>query len=612
MLKLMSSIIFTPTAWAFAIGMIAAGLMGLWYALKVVAGIFICATNSRREEKADVTVGDVVEDAVNTVLFGSFGWLCWTSVRRLAAGRSLFAPTIVALGIVALLIFTFYALLVAQVRREERQDIPDDEQIEMTEVGRRKRGLALSVVLLLVAAIAIPVSVLAVGKAPVAKPKQETAKSAVNKPEDVATTGEDDAFLPSDLDADALVEKWYGKYSSGKIILEPYKEYDDERDRRSEYKRPVLFPYTDPNNKDLTYEETIRAILDAPTYGGGMAEFLTEFSQIKAQNPTLVKFAEEHRKAYNDASGNYFDGLQHWIRHDPNTDQDVLSDDYKYYAAELCEVFTKFTYGGVEARQTREQWGLPITFEKQEDIPSGLTWKYQVGDTVPNSLRYAKKYTEPEEQDSLPAVIWTYKNPDGSVIEFGTGADNKNFRLFDKSGKRTVTNTVTTTPGNPGNPGTPNTPPSTPPNTPNEPAKDKSKSTANNPNTPTWQLGNNDDPSGTNDQGHNDRQPQNGNGEGTTNRDTTPSGGAGSGGDNNKTSGSSTGTGGSTNATQSNPSGGAVDNGAASTAGPTPTHNDTTATSTSTTSSGSGDSTTQSTTTNTSDGKWTESVEIPD
>ncbi len=532
-MKTMSQMFVTPATWPFLVVMVLAALLSLYFLL-ATGQAAIGKFQDWRDQSDYVSIhwDDIVANAIGFAIPSWIAWQCYALARVIATGKGISTQRIVVLAI-SLVVAGAYCVWARWQAKENCSD--SDDISEYLLCHRMLKGTIISAVVL---AIAIPVAALAgdfrFGEATNSDQKK-VKEIALNTKEERLSNGEDDTFAPSNLDDDQLIEKWYGKYQvadAGAICREPFRENDTVRDAQSEYKRPVMFKYTDPNNKDLTYKETIEAILYSPTYAGGMAEFLTEFDRIREQNQDLVAIAKEHRERYDTADGVDPDGLQYSICRNPNTDQDELTRDAQRNAAIVCEVFSKFTYGGVEARQTKEQWGLPIKFETQEDIPVGAQWQYRVGSTVENPLRYMKKYTAAEEQDSLPAVIWSFTNADDSKIVFGTGADNKNFRIFDEGSKNTSTKTKVTTetydPGNPGNPDNPSNPPSNPPGNPpqnpptddpedppaTEPAKDPTKGPGHNPATPSDMKGQNEDKPQdiSNDQGHQDKVGQDGNG----------------------------------------------------------------------------------------------------
>lgn len=529
----MSQMFVTPATWPFLVVMVLAALLSLYFLL-ATGQAAIGKFQDWRDQSDYVSIhwDDIVANAIGFAIPSWIAWQCYALARVIATGKGISTQRIVVLAI-SLVVAGAYCVWARWQAKENCSD--SDDISEYLLCHRMLKGTIISAVVL---AIAIPVAALAgdfrFGEATNSDQKK-VKEIALNTKEERLSNGEDDTFAPSNLDDDQLIKKWYGKYQvadAGAICRQPFYENDTVRDAQSEYKRPVMFKYTDPNNKDLTYKETIEAILYSPTYAGGMAEFLTEFDRIREQNQDLVAIAKEHRERYDTADGVDPDGLQYSICRNPNTDQDELTRDAQRNAAIVCEVFSKFTYGGVEARQTKEQWGLPIKFETQEDIPVGAQWQYRVGSTVENPLRYMKKYTAAEEQDSLPAVIWSFTNADDSKIVFGTGADNKNFRIFDEGSKNTSTKTKVTTetydPGNPGNPDNPSNPPSNPPGNPpqnpptddpedppaTEPAKDPTKGPGHNPATPSDMKGQNEDKPQdiSNDQGHQDKVGQDGNG----------------------------------------------------------------------------------------------------
>lgn len=532
-MKTMSQMFVTPATWPFLVVMVLAALLSLYFLL-ATGQAAIGKFQDWRDQSDYVSIhwDDIVANAIGFAIPSWIAWQCYALARVIATGKGISTQRIVVLAI-SLVVAGAYCVWARWQAKENCSD--SDDISEYLLCHRMLKGTIISAVVL---AIAIPVAALAgdfrFGEATNSDQKK-VKEIALNTKEERLSNGEDDTFAPSNLDDDQLIKKWYGKYQvadAGAICRQPFYENDTVRDAQSEYKRPVMFKYTDPNNKDLTYKETIEAILYSPTYAGGMAEFLTEFDRIREQNQDLVAIAKEHRERYDTADGVDPDGLQYSICRNPNTDQDELTRDAQRNAAIVCEVFSKFTYGGVEARQTKEQWGLPIKFETQEDIPVGAQWQYRVGSTVENPLRYMKKYTAAEEQDSLPAVIWSFTNADDSKIVFGTGADNKNFRIFDEGSKNTSTKTKVTTetydPGNPGNPDNPSNPPSNPPGNPpqnpptddpedppaTEPAKDPTKGPGHNPATPSDMKGQNEDKPQdiSNDQGHQDKVGQDGNG----------------------------------------------------------------------------------------------------
>lgn len=529
----MSQMFMTPATWPFLVVMMLAALLSLYFLLATgQAAIRKFQDWRKRSDYVTIHWDDIIANAIGFAIPSWIAWQCYALARVTATGKGISTQRIVVLAI-SLVVAGAYCVWARWQAKENCSD--SDDISEYLLCHRMLKGTIISAVVL---AIAIPIAALAgdfrFGEATNSDQKK-VKEIALNTKEERLSNGEDDTFAPSNLDDDQLIEKWYGKYQvadAGAICRQPFYENDTVRDAQSEYKRPVMFKYTDPNNKDLTYKETIEAILYSPTYAGGMAEFLTEFDRIREQNQDLVAIAKEHRERYDTADGVDPDGLQYSICRNPNTDQDELTRDAQRNAAIVCEVFSKFTYGGVEARQTKEQWGLPIKFETQEDIPVGAQWQYRVGSTVENPLRYMKKYTAAEEQDSLPAVIWSFTNADDSKIVFGTGADNKNFRIFDEGSKNTSTKTKVTTetydPGNPGNPDNPSNPPSNPPGNPpqnpptddpedppaTEPAKDPTKGPGHNPATPSDMKGQNEDKPQdiSNDQGHQDKVGQDGNG----------------------------------------------------------------------------------------------------
>lgn len=529
----MSQMFMTPATWPFLAVMMLAALLSLYFLL-ATGQAAIGKFQDWRDQSDYVFVhwGDIIANAIGFAIPSWIAWQCYALARVTATGKGISTQRIVVLAI-SLVVAGAYCVW---ARWQAKENCSDSDDISGYLLCHRM--LKGTIVAAVVLALAIPVAALAgdfrFGEATNSDQKK-VKEIALNTKEERLSNGEDDTFAPSNLDDDQLIEKWYGKYQvadAGAICRQPFYENDTVRDAQAEYKRPVMFKYTDPNNKDLTYKETIEAILYSPTYAGGMAEFLTEFDRIREQNQDLVAIAKEHRERYDTADGVDPDGLQYSICRNPNTNQDELTRDAQRNAAIVCEVFSKFTYGGVEARQTKEQWGLPIKFETQEDIPVGAQWQYRVGSTVENPLRYMKKYTAAEEQDSLPAVIWSFTNADDSKIVFGTGADNKNFRIFDEGSKNTSTKTKVTTetydPGNPGNPDNPSNPPSNPPGNPpqdpptddpedppaTEPAKDPTKGPGHNPATPSDMKGQNEDKPQdiSNDQGHQDKVGQDGNG----------------------------------------------------------------------------------------------------
>lgn len=532
-MKTMSQMFVTPATWPFLAVMMLAALLSLYFLL-ATGQAAIGKFQDWRDQSDYVFVhwGDIIANAIGFAIPSWIAWQCYALARVTATGKGISTQRIVVLAI-SLVVAGAYCVW---ARWQAKENCSDSDDISGYLLCHRM--LKGTIVAAVVLALAIPVAALAgdfrFGEATNSDQKK-VKEIALNTKEERLSNGEDDTFAPSNLDDDQLIEKWYGKYQvadAGAICRQPFYENDTVRDAQAEYKRPVMFKYTDPNNKDLTYKETIEAILYSPTYAGGMAEFLTEFDRIREQNQDLVAIAKEHRERYDTADGVDPDGLQYSICRNPNTNQDELTRDAQRNAAIVCEVFSKFTYGGVEARQTKEQWGLPIKFETQEDIPVGAQWQYRVGSTVENPLRYMKKYTAAEEQDSLPAVIWSFTNADDSKIVFGTGADNKNFRIFDEGSKNTSTKTKVTTetydPGNPGNPDNPSNPPSNPPGNPpqdpptddpedppaTEPAKDPTKGPGHNPATPSDMKGQNEDKPQdiSNDQGHQDKVGQDGNG----------------------------------------------------------------------------------------------------
>lgn len=532
-MKTMSQMFVTPATWPFLVVMVLAALLSLYFLL-ATGQAAIGKFQDWRDQSDYVFVhwGDIIANAIGFAIPSWIAWQCYALARVTATGKGISTQRIVVLAI-SLVVAGAYCVW---ARWQAKENCSDSDDISGYLLCHRM--LKGTIVAAVVLALAIPVAALAgdfrFGEATNSDQKK-VKEIALNTKEERLSNGEDDTFAPSNLDDDQLIEKWYGKYQvadAGAICRQPFYENDTVRDAQAEYKRPVMFKYTDPNNKDLTYKETIEAILYSPTYAGGMAEFLTEFDRIREQNQDLVAIAKEHRERYDTADGVDPDGLQYSICRNPNTNQDELTRDAQRNAAIVCEVFSKFTYGGVEARQTKEQWGLPIKFETQEDIPVGAQWQYRVGSTVENPLRYMKKYTAAEEQDSLPAVIWSFTNADDSKIVFGTGADNKNFRIFDEGSKNTSTKTKVTTetydPGNPGNPDNPSNPPSNPPGNPpqdpptddpedppaTEPAKDPTKGPGHNPATPSDMKGQNEDKPQdiSNDQGHQDKVGQDGNG----------------------------------------------------------------------------------------------------
>lgn len=529
----MSQMFMTPATWPFLAVMMLAALLSLYFLLATgQAAIRKFQDWRKRSDYVTIHWDDIIANAIGFAIPSWIAWQCYALARVTATGKGISTQRIVVL-VISLVVAGAYCVWARWQAKENCSD--SDDISEYLLCHRMLKGTIVAAVVL---ALAIPVAALAgdfrFGEATNSDQKK-VKEIALNTKEERLSNGEDDTFAPSNLDDDQLIEKWYGKYQvadAGAICRQPFYENDTVRDAQAEYKRPVMFKYTDPNNKDLTYKETIEAILYSPTYAGGMAEFLTEFDRIREQNQDLVAIAKEHRERYDTADGVDPDGLQYSICRNPNTDQDELTRDAQRNAAIVCEVFSKFTYGGVEARQTKEQWGLPIKFETQEDIPVGAQWQYRVGSTVENPLRYMKKYTAAEEQDSLPAVIWSFTNADDSKIVFGTGADNKNFRIFDEGSKNTSTKTKVTTetydPGNPGNPDNPSNPPSNPPGNPpqdpptddpedppaTEPAKDPTKGPGHNPATPSDMKGQNEDKPQdiSNDQGHQDKVGQDGNG----------------------------------------------------------------------------------------------------
>lgn len=529
----MSQMFVTPATWPFLAVMMLAALLSLYFLLATgQAAIRKFQDWRKRSDYVTIHWDDIIANAIGFAIPSWIAWQCYALARVTATGKGISTQRIVVL-VISLVVAGAYCVWARWQAKENCSD--SDDISEYLLCHRMLKGTIVAAVVL---ALAIPIAALAgdfrFGEATNSDQKK-VKEIALNTKEERLSNGEDDTFAPSNLDDDQLIEKWYGKYQvadAGAICRQPFYENDTVRDAQAEYKRPVMFKYTDPNNKDLTYKETIEAILYSPTYAGGMAEFLTEFDRIREQNQDLVAIAKEHRERYDTADGVDPDGLQYSICRNPNTDQDELTRDAQRNAAIVCEVFSKFTYGGVEARQTKEQWGLPIKFETQEDIPVGAQWQYRVGNTVENPLRYMKKYTAAEEQDSLPAVIWSFTNADDSKIVFGTGADNKNFRIFDEGSKNTSTKTKVTTetygPGNPGNPDNPSNPPSNPPGNPpqdpptddpedppaTEPAKDPTKGPGHNPATPSDMKGQNEDKPQdiSNDQGHQDKVGQDGNG----------------------------------------------------------------------------------------------------
>lgn len=532
-MKTMSQMFVTPATWPFLAVMMLAALLSLYFLLATgQAAIRKFQDWRKRSDYVTIHWDDIIANAIGFAIPSWIAWQCYALARVTATGKGISTQRIVVL-VISLVVAGAYCVWARWQAKENCSD--SDDISEYLLCHRMLKGTIVAAVVL---ALAIPIAALAgdfrFGEATNSDQKK-VKEIALNTKEERLSNGEDDTFAPSNLDDDQLIEKWYGKYQvadAGAICRQPFYENDTVRDAQAEYKRPVMFKYTDPNNKDLTYKETIEAILYSPTYAGGMAEFLTEFDRIREQNQDLVAIAKEHRERYDTADGVDPDGLQYSICRNPNTDQDELTRDAQRNAAIVCEVFSKFTYGGVEARQTKEQWGLPIKFETQEDIPVGAQWQYRVGNTVENPLRYMKKYTAAEEQDSLPAVIWSFTNADDSKIVFGTGADNKNFRIFDEGSKNTSTKTKVTTetygPGNPGNPDNPSNPPSNPPGNPpqdpptddpedppaTEPAKDPTKGPGHNPATPSDMKGQNEDKPQdiSNDQGHQDKVGQDGNG----------------------------------------------------------------------------------------------------
>lgn len=528
-MKTMSQMFVTPATWPFLAVMMLAALLSLYFLLATgQAAIRKFQDWRKRSDYVTIHWDDIIANAIGFAIPSWIAWQCYALARVTATGKGISTQRIVVL-VISLVVAGAYCVWARWQAKENCSD--SDDISEYLLCHRMLKGTIVAAVVL---ALAIPIAALAgdfrFGEATNSDQKK-VKEIALNTKEERLSNGEDDTFAPSNLDDDQLIEKWYGKYQvadAGAICRQPFYENDTVRDAQAEYKRPVMFKYTDPNNKDLTYKETIEAILYSPTYAGGMAEFLTEFDRIREQNQDLVAIAKEHRERYDTADGVDPDGLQYSICRNPNTDQDELTRDAQRNAAIVCEVFSKFTYGGVEARQTKEQWGLPIKFETQEDIPVGAQWQYRVGSTVENPLRYMKKYTAAEEQDSLPAVIWSFTNADDSKIVFGTGADNKNFRIFDEGSKNTSTKTKVTTESNPGNPDNPSNPPSNPPGNPpqdpptddpedppaTEPAKDPTKGPGHNPATPSDMKGQNEDKPQdiSNDQGHQDKVGQDGNG----------------------------------------------------------------------------------------------------
>ncbi len=585
MTKTLLSLATTPAAWLFLIVALVFGIISAYYIRMFVNNAKKKYRDYRGNTRTiNVTWLRLIRVALHAIVSLAIAWQSFALAKGVALQGKLSWPRLVA-TIVLLVVSLVYNAIGAWVTRNFETE---DEEKEHFGILRKCRWLG---VIVAVVVLAMPIATFAGsfhlgGKPRVATDKDKTSQIALNIPGKEASNGQDDDFVPSDRDTDALVEKWYGQYpdpTGGALKDQPFPENDTTRDAQSEYKHPVLFPYTDSSNKELTGKETIEAILYAPTYGGGKAEFYCEFDRIAQQNPELVELAKWYREKYDSADGEDPDGLQYILLTNPKTGEDKQADQYRKLAALTCEIFSKFNYGGVEARQTREQWGLPTEFETQEDIPTAAAWKYHVSDPIPYELRYMKKYTQPEEQDSLPAVIWTYKCTDGTVIEYGTGVDNKNMRLFSgevkqTSTKKTVTETYTpptttsnpptvTPPGDP-DPEDPDEPdPVTPDPTPSqEPAKDKNDDPVNQGNAPVG--GGENKPDNTTGNDKTQPKPNRNEGGGGSNV-TVPSGGNngngqstaqpdGSGNDGVKTSGNSSGisSGHTQDTSQTSPTGG--------------------------------------------------------
>lgn len=577
MTKTLLSLMATPTAWIFLVGVVVAGLMGLCYAAKTIVGGIVKIIKGRN---TDISVSDVIEDGINFATFGAISAICARCAWRLALGKNLSVPLMIILCVLIVLAVVFYALLYTQARREELMGIPEPEQMPIEESCRRKHGLIASSILAAVAVVAISTSVFA-GDLRFGQPKVATDENtgkvkeiaATTKPEKQNSNGQDydENLAPSDLDMDTKIEKWYNKYPLGEILRDPFTENDDARLTQSAYNRAVMMQRiseaaTEQEKKDIFFTYTLWCI----PYGAANADMLSSFNIVAQSNPKIVEFRDEHMAARESSTDR---GNLHWIRKDAETGKYVPSRKYQEYAVEVCELVDKFSITSVESWLTSEQWGLPIVFENEEQIPTDLRETYHVGDPVSeNSLRYEWRYTAPEDQNSLLANIWAYKAANGQTLIFGTAIDDWNQKLYPAESKRTTGTTVTTEtytpPTTTSNPPTTENPPTvTPPGDPDpedpdepdpvtpdptpsqEPAKDKNDDPVNQGNAPVG--GGENKPDNTTGNDKTQPKPNRNEGGGGSNV-TAPSGGNngsgqtttkpdGSGLDNNKTSGTSSG-----------------------------------------------------------------------
>lgn len=254
-----------------------------------------------------------------------------------------------------------------------------------------------------------------------------------------------------------VYEKWKKHFAKSGVSSDPLKENDEARLAQSSYSKPVRFAYTKAKSKKTTVKEFRRALAQDPIYSGGMAQAVNKhFAEIVKKYPRVQQFAELYDVVYQTPDADYDIGNVYWM---DGTGQN-LNQVTKYYMAWTIEFFAQeYKYSGVETRDIRLQWGLPIKFGKEAPIPSVVAGQVKEGDVIPNNLRRLYEYTD---KGKTASVVWVHRQD--KTENFGTGVDNQNFRLFVKKQAK-ITKAATPTPSvkanpksNPGNPGTQSNP----------------------------------------------------------------------------------------------------------------------------------------------------------
>ncbi len=455
----------------------------------------ILGVNNSKNNQSVVTMGDVGEEVLYVAL--SLGALIGDgiAIRNIANGKSSFwaiaIVTALTLGVVVsqvLAVKLLRAHCPIDPVGKDPKDYTAEEEAWSAEVKFRRIWIYIGAIEVVLLALAILLSALYKG-APGEAPASSNAKPAVEAPasgdveaqSETPVAGDISEVKAADKEVDkpadsvdepdmaswgeasptvlkkvggytaedhAMVKKWSKYFSKKPISNVSFPEKDKERKAQAEYRRPVTMRYSKASNEAKTRKETYREIARNPVYGAGMADaIVTSFPDLPGlddEYQRVVQFAKLHRIVYKKKIDGRI-GNQHWINED-----ETANKLYRTLASWLIELLDQeYEYSKVERRETREQWGLPTTFSKVSQIPKSLRKMYFVGDKIPRKLRHTKRYTAVSEQDSLPAVIWIHKSGKKDYT-FGTGKDNKNFRLF-KAGK-TVARREKSNPG--GNPGT--------------------------------------------------------------------------------------------------------------------------------------------------------------